>query len=130
MVKDPANSNSNYGYYRPSNPLLTPEKLTQNIQLLLEVKTRLKLDIVDQDGRALLEMQLGEKAEQQEEVHYVLVENVIDEYQMLSWKMLFKPFVNLLKLNKQIHLSMILHSLKKGWVITDFDGCLTGNPRD
>lgn len=103
--------------------------LTQNIQLLLEVRTKLKLDVVDREGRGLLETKLGDLAQEKEEVHYMLVENVMEEYHF-SWRMLTKPFLNLLKLNKQLHLALILHSLKDGWVITDFDGCLNGNHRD
>ena len=106
-----------------------PEKLTQNIQLLLEVHTKLKLDVVDRDGKGLLHTKLGDLAGENEEVHYMLVENVLEEYEV-SWKLLLKPFMNLLKLNKQMHICMLLHSLKEGWVITDFDGCLNGNLRE
>ena len=89
----------------------------------------MKLDVVDLDGRGLLETKLGDFADDQEEVHYMLVENVMEEYEV-SWKLLLKPFMNLLKMNKQLHICMLLHQLKDGWVITDFDGCLNGNPRD
>lgn len=59
----------------------------------------MKLDVVDQDGRGLLETKLGDLAGDNEEVHYMLVENVMEEYEM-SWKLLLKPFMNLLKMNK------------------------------
>lgn len=93
------------------------------------MRSKLKLDVVDRDGRGLLETQLGDLAGDQEEVHYMLVENVLEEYEV-SWKLLFKPFLNMLKMNKQMHICMLLHSLKEGWVITDFDGCLNCNPRE
>lgn len=63
------------------------------------MRTKLKLDVVDRDGRGLLETKLGDLAGENEEVHYMLVENVMEEYD-LSWKLLMKPFMNLLKLNK------------------------------
>lgn len=63
------------------------------------MRTKLKLDVVDRDGRGLLETKLGDFAGEKEEVHYMLVENVMEEYEV-SWKLLLKPFMNMLKLNK------------------------------
>lgn len=57
----------------------------------------------------------------------MLVENVMEEY-YLDWRIIFKPFMNILKMNKQVQASLMMHALKDGWVITDFDGCLNGNP--
>ena len=104
-----------------------PSKLTQNIQLLIEVRTKLKLDAVDLDGRGLIETKLNEEGENSEEVHYMLVENVMEEYKF-GWRLFLKPLLNLLKLNKQFQACLLLHMLRDGWVITDFDGCLSGNP--
>lgn len=92
------------------------------------MKTRLKLDVIDRDGRGLIETKLnGEDKESREEVHYMLVENVMEEYD-LGWRLLLKPFKNLLIKNNQLRASLLMHTLKDGWVITDFDGCLNGNP--
>ena len=57
----------------------------------------------------------------------MLVENVIEEYNF-DWRIFFKPFMNLLMLNNQFRSCFLMHTLKDGWVITDFDGCLNGNP--
>lgn len=130
IEKSDLHSRENFGYYLMDPdvpPCELPDKLTQNIQLLIEVRTKLKLDLVDKQGRGLLETRLGSDSDDSEEVHYILVENVMEEYQ-LGWRLLLKPFLNLFKLNKQLQACLLLHTLKDGWVITDFDGCLNGNP--
>ena len=35
-----------------------PDKLTQNIQLLIEVRTKLKLNVIDREGRGMIETKL------------------------------------------------------------------------
>ena len=62
IQKSDAHSKENFGYYLmnpgvPSSEI--PDKFTQNIQLLIEVRTKIKLDLVDKDGRGLLETRLG-----------------------------------------------------------------------
>lgn len=127
-------SRDNFGHYvlDPAQSTMDgqlPQKLTQNIQLLIEVRTKVKLDAVDRDGRGLIETKLEKEDEEREEVHYMMVENVMEEYD-LGWKILLKPFMNMLKLSSQVRAALLMHTLKDGWVITDFDGCLNGNPRD
>lgn len=72
-----------------------PEAFTQNIQLLIEVETKAKLNVVDHNGNKMIETKTGSSSDHLTEVHYMLIENVLEEYSV-GWKLLLKPFKSLL----------------------------------
>ena len=82
-----------------------------NLQLLVQIETNVKLNLVDNDGKSMV------KDEGSKEIHLVLFESVTDTY-VLGWRII-----------KQAYHKFMNPGLKfDDWVIVDFDNCLNGNP--
>ena len=91
-----------------------PNYLTMTMQLLLKVDTKLKLNLIDNEGHSMIS-EYGES--NTKETHFMLVESITDRYE-LNWRVLKKVFNRFRNPSLQF----------EPWVLVDFDNCLNGNP--
>ena len=82
-----------------------------NMQILLKVETKLKLNLIDHNGDSMI-LDADSK-----ETHFMLLESTTDRYE-LSWRVLKKVFNKFRKPSLEF----------EPWVLVDFDNCLKGNP--
>ena len=85
--------------------------MTMNLQLLVEIETNVKLNLIDHNGKPMI------SDPDEKEVHLVLFETVTDRYDLG------------LKVFKQLFNKFWRPTLQfEKWTIVDFDNCLNGNP--
>ena len=106
-----------FGKNRPNFRTYTPSDktdmgfMTMNLQLLVEIETNVKLNLIDHEGKSMIQEPLDK------EVHLVLFETVTDRYDLG------------LKVFKQLFNKFWRPTLQfEEWKIVDFDHCLGGNP--
>ena len=89
-----------------------------NVTLLLRIKSSLRLNLIDADGKKMIE-----EDDQSEEVHFMQVEKEFEKFaiNMSSIKRLFQAFFRM-KRQAEDNPEM------QGWTVTDFDYHLSGNP--
>lgn len=102
----------NFKTFTPTNvDAKAPDYLPMTMQLLLKVESKLKLNLIDNDGNSMI------SDPDSKETHFMLVESVTDRYE-LNWKVIKKVFSKFRNPSLQF----------EEWVLVDFDNCLKGNP--
>ena len=83
------------------------------MQLSLKIETKLKLNLIDNDGNSMI----SKNDIDTKETHFMVVESITDRYE-LNWRVLKKVFDRFR--NPSLNF--------EEWVLVDFDNNLKGNP--
>ena len=116
--KDPSflSKKPNFKTYTPTviNPNEGgPTYLPMTMQLSLKIETKLKLNLIDNDGNSMI----SKNDIDTKETHFMVVESITDRYE-LNWRVLKKVFERFR--NPSLNF--------EEWVLVDFDNNLKGNP--
>ena len=94
--------------------------MSTNVQLMLKIETKVKLNIINEDGSALY----SEDQKDDKEIHYMYVESVTDTYEVGFGAL--KQALHQFFFKKEAADKMI--ERMNEWTVIDFDNCLEGNP--
>lgn len=100
----------NFRTYVPSEMTQNQEEMTMNQQLLVKIKTDVKLNLILDDGKAMI------ADRDSKETHFVLFESVTQRY-TIGWG-IFRQLWDRMRARDLVF---------ENWVIVDFDNCLNGN---
>jgi hypothetical protein len=95
------------------------------LDIVLSIKTNLKLNIVKKGGEQSLSL-LRETDYEDDEIHYIKIEGVFHSFKMES---IFQTLMKQMRATSQFD-GPIAKKLEMidNWTITDLDFCLKGNP--